>query len=228
MLIGFIGDSHGQWGSLYEAIEILRSKGVEKIIQVGDFGYWDDSLTTLKLKNPLYFIDGNHEQFPLLLKKAGKQKNPVEVHPNLLYIPRGITIKWGGSSFGFLGGGFSVDFALRKDGFSWFSKEEAPKEEEANRIKQVDIMVTHDVFAEATFYNQFKLRHSHEEDRKSRQILQALFERVQPKSWVHGHYHQSYSVKVRDCEVRGLGCAPDLIIYDTEKKRFMRLIEYAY
>jgi predicted phosphodiesterase len=222
MLVGFIGDSHGQWESLYNAVALLQNKGVEKIIQVGDFGYWDDSLSNLRLDTPIYFIDGNHEQFPLLLENVdNKKKAPQEIQSNLWYIPRGTILNWESTHFGFLGGAFSVDFKNRKDGYSWFSKEEAPTEEEASLIKQADVLVTHDVFAEVTFYNPFRLNKNCELDRRSREVLQGVFERTLPKAWVHGHYHTAYTLKLRNCDVVGLGIAPDIAIYDTEKKEFV-------
>lgn len=223
MRIGFIGDTHGNWNDLYRAIDRVAEAGAEKIVQVGDFGYWDFALPTLKLEVPVHFIDGNHEQFPLLLDKISPSRlTPQEIQENLFYIPRGTILNWGGTVFGFLGGGFSVDNKFRKDGFDWFSIEERPKDSEALPIikHKPDFMVTHDAPSEAVFYMGITLQHKSEEDDNSRAVLQKVLDGAKPKFWVHGHYHGQYSARVGDCKIVGLACAPDAIVFDTEKNLF--------
>jgi len=224
MKIGFVGDTHGNWLDLYRAMDLLSSVGVERIVQVGDFGFWKQNLRSLKLEIPVYFIDGNHEEFPLLLDRVSSNRlTPQEVLGNLFYIPRGTVLNWGDTIFGFLGGGFSVDYKLRKDGVSWFSKEETPKEEEARKLinHQAEFIVTHDAPSEAVAYMPKPLRHTDTRDTQCRMILQGILNEAKPAHWVHGHYHMRYSTRIQDCKIVGLDCAPDIVVFDTNEKRFL-------
>src|SRR5688572_15879498 len=73
--VAFAGDWHAntRWG--VAAIQHAAELGAEVIVQLGDFGYGfraafvdglDRALARTGLR--LFFVDGNHEEFPVLLR----------------------------------------------------------------------------------------------------------------------------------------------------------------
>ena len=64
-------------------------------------------------------LDGNHEHH-LNLRKCARNADPqsengrpVQLHPDLWYLPRGCAWEWGGTKFRAMGGAFSVDKPFR-------------------------------------------------------------------------------------------------------------------
>jgi len=231
MRIAFIGDTHGYWDDLYQAIETLDVCGVDMIIQTGDFGWWpyDSVLGALKLDRDIHFIDGNHEHFDHL--KSTIVWDRIEIQramDNVYYIPRGLVTEWDGVVFAFMGGGVSIDQDTRTEGYDWFPEEE-PSDEELNRLlkyagKKVDVLVSHDAPAITRHYMPGSLI-DFEGDRRLIGKFDHIGRYLKPTSWVHSHYHRSYDVwnfDGYDCQLIGLNVAPDLIIYDTEQKKFVR------
>lgn len=137
----FIGDIHGDLTILRELKKRVDNSYPLEIIQVGDFGYWPgiDQQWFGNYPWKVYFIDGNHEYFPML-----NYATVTELHKNLFYVPRGSVLNIDGYEIGFMGGGFSVDFRYRKEGFDWFRAEEV-LESDINKLrdKKLDILVTH-------------------------------------------------------------------------------------
>lgn len=230
MRIGFIGDTHGRWDDLYRDIALLRDAGVDMIIQVGDFGCWNpekkitsQSWEDLRLDFPVYWIDGNHEDFPFLKSMVDWDRlEPQEVAANCIYIPRGTVLEIGGLRFGFMGGGASVDRHMRINGRDWFP-EELPSYAEYMRLANVDpvdVIVAHDCPEEA---DESLVRIKNDEPSNgNRRMLQALVEAHRPKFYVCGHYHQWVSQKVNDTEYITLGDGREssdrsTVILDTQK-----------
>jgi hypothetical protein len=142
LTLRILGDLHGDFSRL----ESIAVDGLT--IQVGDFGVYEDTLPAirrLKLKAPVWFIDGNHEQHELLLGDAGEE--PFEGVKNLYFVPRGSVAEWEGKRIGFLGGASSVDKYIRLNrGLHW-SPRETPTAFEASRLiphtELVDLLITH-------------------------------------------------------------------------------------
>jgi predicted phosphodiesterase len=148
-MIFIVGDIHGEfdhfWHDIEKAIDI---HGIpDAIIQVGDFGYYTTEMLHWKnpTKIPVYFVDGNHEEFSYLPPTNGEI---VEVRPELWYVPRGTVLELWGKKFAFCGGGESVDKAWRKEGISWFAEERVTDEDIQRTIKnslgqKIDYLITH-------------------------------------------------------------------------------------
>jgi Icc-related predicted phosphoesterase len=154
--IALLGDIHGEaW-----VLDSFVAKAVNSVacfIQVGDFGVYPTRLRYLieaaqKSQVPIYFIDGNHEHFPIIMNwwKEMDASGAVthEVVPGkLIYVRRGAVLELGGRKIGFLGGAGSIDYAYRKLGESWFHEEQiADSDVErllANAKDGVDLLVTH-------------------------------------------------------------------------------------
>lgn len=142
-MIAFIGDVHRAFGRL-ERIVAELGPSVEAVIQVGDLGLHPDDPAGLipRLRRPVYYITGNHDYEPWYRDCSA----PAEFAPNLIYVPRGTVLEFGGRRIAFLGGGDSIiDLAERREGIDWWP-EERVTEADANRFAEVgpvDLLVTH-------------------------------------------------------------------------------------
>lgn len=147
MALAILGDIHGDsWQLKYAQEQIAESSGnVTAIIQVGDFGWYKETIydfRRVKCKVPVYWIDGNHEDFRLL----NGYNVVTEVFENCFYIPRGTVLTFEGKKIAFCGGAASVDKALRlRYGMQWYQEELITDEELArlDGVDDVDILVTH-------------------------------------------------------------------------------------
>jgi len=113
--------------------------GLIPVLQVGDM-HWHPDRRLPVPPWPIYFIDGNHDHLPSLLRLH----EPTEVAPNWIYCPRGSVLTFGKTRVGFLGGARSIDRDQRIEGETWWRHEELTLEE-GKRLKgrAVDILVTH-------------------------------------------------------------------------------------
>jgi Icc-related predicted phosphoesterase len=144
MRILFIGDIHGNFRFLENMVSRIPEKAVDYIIQVGDFGLWPQNVKQWKrLQHKIYFIDGNHEYFPLLPTPVNPE--PVEILGGLVYLPRGTIMKIGSCRIGFLGGAESVDRMYRTEGVDWFRQEAISYKDmmHFSDVGELDILVTH-------------------------------------------------------------------------------------
>lgn len=152
-MIRIFGDVHAKVGEFANMVN-SAPKDYE-IVQVGDLGIWpfireefeshdgfappDTSFDRL-----VYFIDGNHEHFPMLWEQGRYVQ--TEIFPNLVYVPRGTVMELDGRNVLFLGGGESPDMEWRTEGINWF-REETLTYEDVMRIEaiegDVDMMITH-------------------------------------------------------------------------------------
>lgn len=162
--IGVAGDWHGntQWAvsAINQMCEKLEDQTQAIILQLGDFGIWRKNDRYQKeiskaLDNNdalLYFIDGNHENHPLLAKYLDSKRrklewetsnrspestwpfwagdrgdwdipNGVEIEEWLYWLPRGSRWEWHGKKWLAVGGAVSVDQNWRREGFDWFPEE---------------------------------------------------------------------------------------------------------
>ena len=141
--IRLIGDLHGEWATL-RAMDV---SGISAIVQVGDFGFYERLLGHwTPLAVPVYALDGNHEQHPLLNHDA---EAPYQVAEGLFYVPRGCVFALEGRRIGACGGAASIDYRYRTDGTDWHSALEQPTATQVERLVQAhrerpcDILVTH-------------------------------------------------------------------------------------
>lgn len=152
-MIYILGDIHGSW----EKLEVL-SQNVQPddvVIQVGDFGIYDNRLMYLRQMFPngfpckVYVVEGNHEDFDIINKWS--KDEPTEFHTNFFYMPRGYVMEIEGELFGFLGGAESVDKAWRVQNGparSWYHEERIQMEDVDKLVKNVggrnlDVLITH-------------------------------------------------------------------------------------
>jgi len=152
-MIILIGDVHGRFGVFDRLAALLPSSEINgeqiTVIQVGDFGIWPgwEQTWPTNLPWPVYFIDGNHEHSPTIKNwtdsNEGK-KEPIQVHTNLFYIPRGTVMNLENKTFGFMGGGDSIDYKWRTLGEDWFHEERVQRTDLDPLLNQkIDVLVTH-------------------------------------------------------------------------------------
>jgi len=144
-----VGDLHGEFGFLPNILKDVPNDAT--IVQVGDFGVyrslrneWEKVLPQLdRFKNPIYFIDGNHEEFPIFYDVDTTV--PRNIWPKLTWIPRGTVMEINGLRVGFMGGAASPDKALRKEGMDWWPQEAISYGEFERMVShsKVDLLVTH-------------------------------------------------------------------------------------
>ena len=143
-MIAFVGDTHGDFGIFHRISNDLVPRDVQ-VIQVGDFGVVPNLVTKWKrvkqFDKPIFFIDGNHEYFPLLTTC----KKPSAIAEGLVYVPRGTVLEIDGIKIGFCGGGLSIDRRIRTPGFDWFFEEAITRKDVQKfySVGKLDLLVTH-------------------------------------------------------------------------------------
>lgn len=213
MKILMLGDTHGDTAWIRHACRIAQNNGCEKIVQLGDFGYWphfpdgirfldkvsrDVSEAGLKL----YWVDGNHENHDMIREMVEAipppWTEPFRLKPNLYYLPRGYTWEWDNVRFLALGGAFSVDKEYRTPGSSWWAGETITDTdvERACAAGKVDVMVTHDCPREASAIDPDG-PWGRQKDRWPESIgnmtrISMVCDAAQPSKLFHGHHHRRY------------------------------------
>lgn len=206
--IAFSGDWHQNADYACEAIAYARSEHADVVVHLGDFGYRFSrsflqqvtaALTAAGMH--LLFVDGNHEDFPRLLRREVGANGLRRLTDRVWHLPRGLRWRWAGVDFVALGGAHSVDRPYRQPGISWWAQERITDEQAAAVIAggHADVLIAHDCPAgvhipglEPAMFQPRELQLAAEH----RQVLRRVVNTVRP-SWVwHGHYHRDYREQV--------------------------------
>jgi len=219
MRILLVGDTHANQMAMSLALNHAVHIQADAIFQVGDFGYWpriehgrnfleSTSRAAVEADIPVYWIDGNHEDFQELHSNFGQYSNePVKIRDHVYWLPRGCVVEWEGVRIMGFGGGASIDRATRTLGHSWFL-EEMITDEDVERTQPVDIIISHDAPL-------FPLKRgvAMEDSEFCRQQMRRVVNKCQPELLVHGHYHVYHDTPaMREggyTRVIGLGCDLD-------------------
>lgn len=141
-----LGDLHGAPAAVLN-VDRDVAPGVP-IVQVGDFGWYPGLIDQWNAvgasrQRPLYWIRGNHEHYPAMPWLNAYE--PVEVAPNIYFVPDGCVLQLSGLRIGCLGGAASIDYRYRRLGVNWFLEENITTEQEARTLDwtNLDLMVTH-------------------------------------------------------------------------------------
>lgn len=157
MKLALVGDIHAGFDIFISKIySQIKQNRADIIFQLGDFGIYPtlfpEDLCGKLFDIPIYFIDGNHEEFRYLKKlcENGLKHNDgtYEIYPNIFYVPRGTVLKFGKEIIGCIGGANSIDKYYRKEGYDWFPEEEITDQDVENAIKKfkeenITMMFTH-------------------------------------------------------------------------------------
>ncbi|MGH2719383.1 MAG: metallophosphoesterase family protein [Actinomycetota bacterium] len=210
------GDTHGNLDhAAYLAHEAQRL-GCDAIFQVGDWGYtWPETnllspLTKLLRRAgvPMYFIDGNHENFPDLAHRGLLRATAITPlvsaaeEPVVFYVPRGHLWVWEGTRFMAMGGAVSIDQASRVEGVSWW-RDEAITQADLDRAARnlaaspgpVDVFISHDAPSGISYIENWvgmPMDAVSLLSRGNREALRTAVEAARPALLLHGHYHVAY------------------------------------
>lgn len=202
MSIYITGDTHGEYGRLCE-IDREMKKG-DYVIVCGDFGYVSEDYSKRMLLNDMeareytyLFVDGNHENFDALYDYPVEEWNGGKIHrvrKNIIHLCRGQVFNIEGMSFFTMGGGYSIDQYMRKEGVSWWPQE-MPTEEEYEEAKRnleragrrVDYILTHTACLSAL--ELLGKTHGIEEYPLNDFLEEHVRKKVEYKRWYFGHLH---------------------------------------
>ena len=129
MRILVIGDTHGNTKFLCDYLyPIACNIGAGAIVQLGDFGYWEQAPEGVQFLDdvagaahhfeiPLYWLHGNHDKHSMIAGRyTGRTVDGfIAVRPRVNYIPQGFCWTWAGVSMRAFGGAYSVDKQWRLD-----------------------------------------------------------------------------------------------------------------
>ncbi len=204
------GDWHAHYAEAKHVIDLAVKEGIDTIIHVGDFGFYDN-ISYLKQTNEylkrhnirLLGGDGNHEDFIYLYSFPIDPETGLRpIRSNIFHLPRNTRWEWDGVSYLALGGAQSIDVRFREEGKSWWPEERITPEEAQTAIEggHADVMFTHD--APTSFPNQITSSHRGQMEamryfgaqaladcRSHQDLLESVTDVVQPHLLFHGHYH---------------------------------------
>lgn len=210
MMVGVIGDTHGDTLWTMDAIKALHSKGVRVILHVGDFGFWpgkSGARYVRKVNKVLTDLDmimlitlGNHEDYSQTGKAVQVEGMPVGF-THLAHVPRLIILsrptRWGMGERSFLsvGGANSIDYQGRTLGKDYWLEEQITDEDVDNaRVGgYADVMVTHDtatgVMGDVTDSADEWTDEGYKYAQRSSDQVKRIMDEVQPRVNLFGHYH---------------------------------------
>jgi hypothetical protein len=200
------GDVHGNTGwVLTHVFPQAKRQRCDSILQIGDFGIWPGPdgkrfLDALDHRGeaqgiPIWFIDGNHDDFAQLyalpLDAAGRRA----VRPHITHLPRGHRWSWAGRTLLACGGASSVDVMYRTPWRSWWPQEVITSAELDACIEpgRADVLFSHDINLDVRLPGAFDLDDMPLEVRNAvyanRLALERIVYAVRPTLQVHGHWH---------------------------------------
>lgn len=228
----FGGDWHANGDHAEWCFDRAAEQGASLVIVCGDFGWWPhkhwgqnflDRCQRLIDQHgiDLWFIDGNHDKHPgpdglfaLPLDAAGFGV----AGDRFRYIPRGTRFTLDDVEFIGHGGAWSVDWADRTPGDTWWPEEEITEADIRRLVPgKVDVLITHDAPWGVEVGYKDGLRRSINQ----RLAVSAIADLVQPSLVVHGHHHRRYVERYpAGFDVVGLGrdgsFENSILLLDTE------------
>lgn len=213
-MIFLSGDIHGLVG-IEKVTDYFAEKAKEMNLGKSDFliilgdvavcwdgGEHDAQVRKLLKSLPVttLFIDGNHENFPLLYKNPKKSWKGGKVHviePDILHLMRGYVFEIEGKKFFTFGGGYSVDKMFRKEGKTWFPEEEPSKKEYARGLRRlrksgfaVDYILTHTAPCKIVEKMGFGKPGIFSGGQELQNYLQDIVSQTEFKALYFGHFHK--------------------------------------
>lgn len=210
-MIYVTGDTHGNQMRWADKVQKVLRPG-DCIIVAGDFGMgffdgprWTEELFYDYLETQDYtllFCDGNHEDFSKLSAYPIEEWNGGKVHAirrNILHLMRGEIYELDGKKLFVMGGGYSLDKAMRKPYVSWWPEELPNKKEYDNAAKnleshgyKVDYVLSHTAPVNTSEYMTRRglgISGSIPEEYELTGFLQWVSEKVTYDKWYFGHFH---------------------------------------
>ena len=205
-MIYITGDTHGEIDR-FSRIHLPNEQNWNKedyLIICGDFGFIFDNDKVEKFaldeleKKPYHilWIDGNHENFNAIDEYPIEEWNGGKAHrirKNILHLMRGQVFEIDNKKFFTMGGAYSIDRYMRKEGASWWPQEIPSNEEYHEAIEnlkkhnnKIDYVITH------TAPKEIVLRMGYNPDKHDLQLvgfLEWVMYECDYKHWYFGHWH---------------------------------------
>lgn len=207
-----MGDIHGEVKRLADiANKIDNWTKDDLIIILGDFGcIWDRKTAKLKLDYiaelpfTVAFLDGNHENFPLI-----KEMEQITLwnggyigmlSGGTIHLLRGEIYNINNKTIGVCGGANSIDKYWRTEGESWWAEEEIIENDVNNfknnlliknlENKKLNIMLSHDCPIEILpTVRAFSGVNKMSSFSNSQKRLQEIYKMINVDKWYFGHWH---------------------------------------
>jgi hypothetical protein len=207
--LALAGDWHGDTDHAESVIGWAARHGANGVVQLGDFGIWHgsdgqeylDAVQAALTETGIWlvFVDGNHEDFDLLLSLPLDEHEARPVRPSIWHLPRGLTWQWHGKVWLAMGGATSLDRPHRRPHVSWWPQESITALDMGKALESfeqgrpVEHMLTHDCPAGVTIPDlpPDSMWPPAELDRANahRRVLAEVVDWAQPKHLWHGHFH---------------------------------------
>ena len=214
--LGVAGDWHGNRTWALRCVRALADAGIGEIYHLGDFGIWpgpqgrnylldlDAALGSHAMT--LFVTLGNHEDYDQIEElpalDLGHEIGEVQwITDHIALLPRGHRWERNGWSFASLGGAPSVDRWSRREGLDWWPAEAITDHDLALVVAggSADVLLAHDAPNDALGtrgvasvlpsnpmgWPAHALRYATE----GRDRMTAAFLAVEPRLFLHGHYH---------------------------------------
>jgi predicted phosphodiesterase len=224
-----LGDIHGYWSVILNQLNHINEKEI-CIIQVGDFGIGFDDIDRefakllrlnerlVEYESDLFIIRGNHDD-PKWFKET-EFTELKEKLTNIFFVPDYTVLNIDLENILFIGGAVSIDRNPRKmdgPGKSWWKDEVINFDfQKVQDLRDIDRLICHTApdFCEPLKFNQLVYNFALQDDlllddlRNERanmtKLVTQLMNNNKIKSFVYGHFHNSYRFSHNDCEFLGL------------------------
>ncbi len=228
------GDLHCDVAWARRVNAVAKEARCDVVVQVGDFGWWPDRQEGREMLDALaddevtwVFVEGNHDDLDDLARvasgdRAGCDPNglwgptePIELARNLWWAARGARWRWGGRTFGALGGAWSPAWYTRVRGVEWFPNETIRRRDlVALGTTPVDVLVCHDAPAAALDEaglvrgSQYARDGDRHIGRGNQLMVETAASATAPRLIFHGHWHRDHVIEWEaqwgPCRVVGL------------------------
>lgn len=242
-LVAFAGDWHGSTSWALSMLHSIELRGIQNVVQVGDFGLLPGSERFLdRLQERLsrsgqivWWLPGNHDDPHVAERWPMEADGTQAVRPNIRHMPRGHRWTWDGITYLAVGGAISVNRHNLTRDFDWWP-EEAISDEDVERAiagGPVDALVSHDAPTVVPRLDEFlsRSRWTPPTDVEvdvllNRRRLRTVVDAVKPELLVHGHYHHRYEDELPEMRVVGLdrdrsSWARNILIWNPETKEIV-------
>lgn len=202
MKIRLIGDVHGNHQVINQMLQSCHF--YDCTIQLGDFGagFGAEAYLPLISEEKFRVLHGNHDNPKILAN-----------YPHNL--GRFGVFECGGKKIFFVAGAWSIDYAYRTPGLSWWSDEELSMSECEECLtlwekvcNDIDIVITHD--GPPNFTQHIKGLFPIETN--TGRLLWEIWKIHNPPVWFCGHWHKSCVKKIGDTEFRCLNINEEFVL----------------
>lgn len=193
----FIGDIHGD---IFAYQNVLN--GCTESVQVGDFGIGFLSDIEEEYVDTQIHADGRHKFI------RGNHDDPMRCKMRPGYIEDGTFDS--DRSVLYIGGAWSIDWAWRTPGYSWWPDEELSAAElvgmhELMVHHRPRIVVTHDAPTSVAYEMFLKGTTKKQYNTRTAEAFEGMFQRHAPELWIFGHWHEDKDLKLHGTRFVCLG-----------------------